>query len=817
MKQTIVKLFLLVSLLWSASGAYAQPVSGIIIDMSAAPMAPTITKSADFSVGFDVNLVNNAVGATRIMVTSNQQIPVLLKPGITAADVSLIQLPFRFNASSNTLTLNFNGQSIAVGAPIQITYGSRSVVINNVSGNGGGNGNAGNNGNTGNNTDNGTPVAATTDIISKPTGIPLHDAVLVFRYFKAGDDSLFTVLGQLKNAPPADWTKTALLQDKYYGQNPFIRDLLNAYNSNTVRAMIQGGGGGIAGVLSKIGNIDVTTIADGIARFLVKRTKEELNVAFFERFKELINKPEYLDARILFPKTLQVLNTINTDIYQFDNYINSLREAFDNDLSLLLDNMPSVIEEGRFKDYFNDHANIKYAALLSLFAGKELLNGTHPGKVIADLPGDYVDAFADKNVTGAIKTVQLFSNSLRSRGGERYWSTPDTLKMLVNKAKDFATARFYLGFLYEAAGGIDFASDSLRKYLSAVATQVNEVEQYAVFARQLGQQCQDVEAAIRQIRTKSPGEPAIDVYNRLFGAVADVLDKINTVGTLPRITINGRITADAARYIKSFRLANDLALNVSRRNYALAISDAYNIYLTITAKETNPEKEKLTDNTALYASKASFDNTATSKKEVTESNSAADKVAAFIKKYGAFISNVVKAKTSQEVADAIEAVALPVGSASIKKKVNWNVAIQAYTGLSIAHHSDGLSSFPRINGMSVYAPLGISVSRRIGCSALSLFASVFDVGAIVSYRFKDNKSNLADSVKIRLENIFSPGLNLVWGVPKFPVSIGGGFQWQPSLTRLNTSSATIAERSGMRYHLFVAVDIPLFNLFNSKQ
>ncbi|MGZ8524379.1 MAG: hypothetical protein ACXWV1_08110, partial [Chitinophagaceae bacterium] len=49
-------------------------------------------------------------------------------------------------------------------------------------------------------------------------------------------------------------------------------------------------------------------------------------------------------------------------------------------------------------------------------------------------------------------------------------------------------------------------------------------------------------------------------------------------------------------------------------------------------------------------------------------------------KYGSFAANVVQAKNSDEVKTAIKAVALPAGSASIKKNSVFNVSVNAYLG-----------------------------------------------------------------------------------------------------------------------------------------
>ena len=167
--------------------------------------------------------------------------------------------------------------------------------------------------------------------------------------------------------------------------------------------------GGLGG---KILNTDVTTFADGLARFLVKRTKEELNVAFFQHFKELINSDKYKDAQILFPMTRETFNTIDKEIYQFENYITTLREAFEKDLSLLLENLPTVIEEGNWSSYFSrkENTNLKYSLLLTLFISRELLDGAHPGKVLENLPEEYIyefvksdDSTQNRNISGTFQ------------------------------------------------------------------------------------------------------------------------------------------------------------------------------------------------------------------------------------------------------------------------------------------------------------------------------------------------------------------------------------------------------------------------------
>ena len=81
--------------------------------------------------------------------------------------------------------------------------------------------------------------------------------------------------------------------------------------------------GDLSSTVSSIGGLNVTNIADGLAKFLVERTKQELSIAFFEKFKEELEKPEYRDLQTLFPETYKVLLVIDIDIYSFEPPLSS--------------------------------------------------------------------------------------------------------------------------------------------------------------------------------------------------------------------------------------------------------------------------------------------------------------------------------------------------------------------------------------------------------------------------------------------------------------------------------------------------------------
>src|SRR5689334_20468735 len=99
--------------------------------------------------------------------------------------------------------------------------------------------------------------------------------------FKADPTSIATLLSILKTYLPDSVNNDPDLTDarvfEKYLNNPF-------FGVKLIRFKKGGAGLDAAGLFGSIlgaaGNLDVTKIADGFARFLVKRTKEELNVAF---------------------------------------------------------------------------------------------------------------------------------------------------------------------------------------------------------------------------------------------------------------------------------------------------------------------------------------------------------------------------------------------------------------------------------------------------------------------------------------------------------------------------------------------------------
>ena len=173
---------------------------------------------------------------------------------------------------------------------------------------------------------------------------------------------------------------------------------------------------------------------------------------------------------------------------------------------------------------------------------------------------------------------------------------------------------------------------------------------------------------------------------------------------------------------------------------------------------------------------------------------------------------------------------MPAGSSSIKKNTAFNVSLNAYIG---GYFGRSVNTTDEIDGnnskVGVTAPIGIAVSLGLGhykkngppVGALSLFASLIDVGAIAGYRLNDDSTALDQ--KVTLNDIFTPGGYLVYGIglpfkglSYVPLSIGYGWQYGSKLYNKKDGKLSISDKSRWRSNWFITVDIPLANFWTKN-
>jgi hypothetical protein len=651
----------------------------------------------------------------------------------------------------------------------------------------------------------------------------VHDALEIRKYYDeaieklSADDSAikkYTVL--LKSYLPAKYrnsltinddaiTTLFTLQDK---ENPFLKDLIPNTSSSSVIP-------GPAGIISNILDADVTQFADGLAKFLVKRTKEELSVAFFNQFKEDMNSEKYSDLRILFPQTAKLLNLIDSKIYQFSAYLTELRESFILDLNSLPSSALVVINLPKYNEYFKAHPVLKKAFHAGLFLSNLIIQKDsvkHIGNVIGNMPVDQYFSLNNKTeydtvINGAMKTLKLFSTSLRSADttgaatqSQRYWVTADSLFMMLN---DPITFKIYLGLIYQEAleEKILFpGNDSLVGILKQVAAHIEKTEQLKNSLTDFFASLNVYDDYKKQWSNIKKGlqKDSLGLYS--YGIFSSSITVLEAGMQLP-VNISGKATnLINDKIIPVFKSSADIYMYVTQKKYGPAVLSLVDLYKTVFKEAADSLKKKFN----------------------------LVKLSAHLSTYGSFISQVAKAENSDEVASIIEKTVLPTGSSYIKKNSKFNIALQAYTGIYGGQQRQVTDS-TTTSAMGVYAPLGIGFSwgskeaKKSGLkkksSSFTVFVSVIDVGSLVSYRFTNTNDSLANDINIRLNQILAPGLHFVYGFPKVPLSFGIGANWTPLLTKVESNAISVLniDSRPFRWQAFLAVDIPFFNFYNKPR
>jgi len=572
--------------------------------------------------------------------------------------------------------------------------------------------------------------------------------------------------------------------------NPFLASYFDAASSASV--------GTFASSLSAagaVGGVNVTNFADGLARFLVARFREELSITFFEKFKQAMQQEEYEDLRRLFPDTYKLLLAIGEDIYRFNAFLTAMRETFVKDLSNLYTNFKSVLHLEKYQRFFEKHVELRTIILNALYFIDQYANGTHPGDALASYEPDQVlyfrDADLQANLRNCVATLQLFSNSLKSYSSDHWWVPADSVRRLL---QDQAGRDLYFGLIYLQASNknIQFKTGNGPLRLDSILSHAKRIDvtvmQFREFAYRVMDNVQEINEYVSAIKQKEKSDIDFNDYYKLYMSAIDLLEHGISFIDLPLVDLGAATEAlikrQGARWIMVTRNAGELYVDVRTQNYSSAVINTVSILDAVFADSLNSDLRQ------------------------------------HILRYGTFMANVATAKNSDEVKTAIESIALPAGSASIKKKTRFNIALNAYVGGFWGNEYLGDKIGTKWNSITgIAAPVGITVSKPLHWpfrdGSLSAFVSLIDVGAFASYRLNDDST--ANLPEVTLQNIFAPGIGVAYGFPKMPVSLGYSFQLGPALREINPEAATQSDRMNKRWQFFIAVDIPLINFYTKSR
>lgn len=522
-----------------------------------------------------------------------------------------------------------------------------------------------------------------------------------------------------------------------------------------------------------------TRFVDGLSRWLVKRTKQELSLTFFNRFKKALN--EQPDLHVMFPSTVTLLNVFEDEVYHYQAFIGTLRESFINDFNLIPQNLSDWADRTELIKDDTERFVIKEAfeippMIMNENSPREIIH--HFGKV-KNVPSEL------KNIFSSFQVLDLLSESILSN----QWEFPTDYETKM----DDLTLYLYLGILYEKSKNITFSNTTFNSILGEVAVETGKEKtlQFKNLVFDFLEHGKETNRFYNILRAQDSIE--YTMYHQYTKSTLKLLE----VGKLfHEQYVTGSSAKQFTNLLKVIDNSNDLVFHIHQRNFLQSVAHINQIVSTFI-----PSLEP-------------FEIKAFSPVEKTLYLKRQKEKERFIK-YSTFMGTVADAQSSEQVEFAFELFALPPGSSKMKKHSPVSVALNAYVGPTAG--IEYLENTDQAGIFALHAPVGINLNWGLPGEngSFSLFVPIIDVGAITAFRFGDEAATLP---ALSFKNIIAPGVYAIYGFGKdLPFAVGVGGQLGPNTRKIEVDEFGVPTEnridSGFRVGAFLSVDIPVFHFY----
>lgn len=520
--------------------------------------------------------------------------------------------------------------------------------------------------------------------------------------------------------------------------------------------------------------------------------------------------------------------------------------------------MEELIKLDRYEEFGQKYPEV-YAGILSAVAVSKLSNGTHIADVIKGL-----GEFDDEKITGqnvnlyaSIKLFSILSESIRCNEEGKGWVSWDSINTYI--VQNEIERNIFFGLIYAQTKSIEFTvssgNTSVGDVLKQVRDQAEKLKKSLEYFKAIELKINEAKNLLKLIKEKKNNSEKVEYteYYHYFNANIEVVEAfldIDKFTTPLNLEIDKKDFDDKKKeYLTLVKTGNEIYRNINENNYSSAILNFIIIYDQVIGQKTdilNKEFISVVNSSRkeqkeyLIGKDIKEDDFKWKVKKALRNYGDSTKIGIDkekFMKYGMFMASVADAENPDDVKNAIRAAALPAGSASIKKNSYFNLSLQSYVGAFFNISSSDNPEKAWDNRFGITAPLGLSFNWRLkgkkSNSSLGLFTSIIDVGAIVGYELKKDTTmalaisgtdttkvetvNSDTNYKIELGQIFSPGINVVWGLPwKVPLTLGAGVQYGPGLWDFDDNNPVIGNPS-WRFKAFLAFDIPIFTIVNTEE
>lgn len=612
------------------------------------------------------------------------------------------------------------------------------------------------------------------------------------------------------------------------------------------------------------GQISTSVIADGITQLVIQRAKEELTATFFEQFKDQLKKNQELS--IAFPKTTAFIGEIES--YLYASYLTILRQAFIEDIANFPFQIGSILRTPKMRLYLknNPKSNNVWLAVPVLHFISELKSGKPLINAIRNLQPDKELKEINTTFYFFLKLIPILSESIRDTKVQNDWIKFNDLQNLLS---DSISKKIFFGLLYQSVledknthqiiekifteDNISNIVDLLKKIstgFTATKTSIHEIADDLTNGEHLkfSKTIELVKHASEDLREFLNSLGLVIELPESYKAADNILnvipDFIQTLGYFNEKKYGAGI-------MNSILLLNNYILRTPINEYPFKNSklfdydkiDAENI-VEILTQEISILKPYATNIDEKISSLIGQLEKIRSECDTIEFSQVEKKIKdLYVKirqykykfnagdiyrkliKYTGFMTAIFEAQSKEDIITAIDAAILPTGSSAIKYYTASSFSINSYIGVSyfksIYNSKDANNKNVYVNTFGASLPIGVNFSlstRNKYVGAVSLFASVVDLGAVASYRLSTSENVSSQALPdFTFQNILSPGGFLIFNrLFKSPLALGIGRQIAPQLTNIKNGVADISDKKTWRTGVFLAVDIPFFNFYSKS-
>ncbi len=527
---------------------------------------------------------------------------------------------------------------------------------------------------------------------------------------------------------------------------------------------------------------------DALGTFIANRFKQELNIAYLNKFKEKL--ASQTELRLLLPVTHKFL--LDNEPYNYTDFLESLRASFKEDLNSIPSNLGNLLVSKRTTLTLPaGHLTLDQfiGLILGLEAIQSYINGNSSAEIILNVAGHAeVANITSTNLKSSLEFVKVVTSELSDDVTKDWYSHKEMNGVFGNPEARL----IFIGLFYEKYKGI----------YNPIVSQVNFPNYLDKFYR-----AYKIVDAYKDELAENKTSGIEITQSDLVKYFEHTIKLLETVSDLSKIGIPRDPILDN-KLITTTKDVLEILKNIEQKDYATT-----------------------------FVKTLSF---------ISDYSLSGDFKTDFVK-YGNFAVNIVTAENSKEMVKALETAALPVGSYKIKRNTFSNISLNAYAGGFIGgefFRERGNADLPEdvertslITGFS--APIGVAFSTGVGKkfngtgahkklkrfkkdrkekvltgASWSIFISVLDVGAVTAFRLTNDEAEALP--EFEFENFLAPGIHIIHGFKNSPLSLSIGYQYGPQIRKIgDIDNQDLINASNIR--LALLIDIPIVNFFSKSE